>query len=120
MNWTNLEQATKILGDQKNEIKNFLVSLNNIFYNPRFEVKDDYTFENKGDSILIIVRFDPQWQAEIEEVNEIKKYNSSKITEVRLHPREEQDGCYIHIKWLKNSQVPANKNKRRKNGPDDE
>lgn len=118
MNWTVWAQSSQLLGSEHGEIKSFLVHLNNVFVNPDFHIKDDYSFENSGDSILIIVRFDPQWQAEVEQLNEIKEFNRSKISEVRLLPREDKEGCFIHIKWLKVAQVPLGKPKEKKRKTD--
>ena len=102
MNWTILEHASKILGSQKEEVKRFLVHMNNLFKDPLFKLHDDYEICEGGENeILLILHYDPDWQAELEELNQIRDYNRSKISKVRFIPRSSKDGCYIHVTWLR-------------------
>lgn len=116
MDWSHLDTVADIISGQREDIKAFLTIANTQFKDPDFNLLSFRIEENSVDKSLlnIVLRYSKDWQGTLDQLNSLRGYNRSRITQLRLIPKEDPNSSYIHVEWSKRAVVKAVGSSKRK------
>ena len=116
MDWAQLESASDIVGTQKDDVRTFLTVCNSAFKKPLFQLQGYRIREHPSDSNIfyVILQYPTEWQGTLDQLQDLRDYNRSRIQQITIIPKEDSDHCFIHVEWMKKAVSSSSRNTKRK------